>query len=179
MPYTAGGTPAPLTFTIRPKFDWQILLSIAWLCSFGYYAYAAYVSGGRSAHSENFFNVFLFTVAASAGLLGLIRRERIEIYSDQMIWRKTYFGITGSKSAPLADVLGAEWSEGKQRGRHGKGQDYVEFLLPNGSVRACFGITFDEFDQMREDIRNSYPDLIKRWGRATVRSKNFTLLNLN
>ncbi len=179
MPYTVGCTPAPLTFTIRAKFDWQVLLSIGWLCFFGYLAYDAYASGGKSVHSENFFNVAVFTIGALVGLLGLIRRERIEIYSERMIWRKTYFGITRSKEAPLADVLGAEWAEGEQRGRSGKGPDYVEFFLPDGSVKACFGITFEEFDRMREDIRSSFPDLIKRWGRSSVRSKDLTLLNLN
>ncbi len=179
MPYTVGCTPAPLTFTIRPRFDWQVLFSIGWLCFFGYYAYAAYVTGGRSVHSDNIFNVALFTVTAFAGLLVLIRRERIEIYSEQMVWRKTYFGITRSRSAPLDDVLGAEWCEGQQQGRHGKGPDYVEFFLTNGSIKACFGLSFDDFDRMREDIRSSFPELVKRWGRATVQSKDLTLLNLN
>lgn len=179
MPYTVGCTPAPLTFTIRPKFDWKILVSIGWLSFFGYYAYAAYVTGGKSVHSDNIFNVALFTVAAFAGMLSLIRRERIEVYSEQMIWRKTYFGITRSRSAPLADVLGAEWTEGEQRGRHGKGPDYVEFFLPDRSVKACFGLSFDEFDRMRGDIGSSFPELIRRWGRPKVRLKDLTLLNLN
>jgi hypothetical protein len=121
-------------------------------------------------------------VAFSAGisllvLLSLIRRERIEIYSDQMVWRNTYFGITRSTSAPLADILGAEWSEGEPT-RGGKRPDYVEFFLPTGSVKSCYGLTFEEFDQMREDIRTMYPELIHRWGRSSVRSKDLTLLNL-
>jgi hypothetical protein len=111
--------------------------------------------------------------------MSFIRRERVEIYSEQMVWRKTYFGITRSKAAPLADVLGAEWSEGEERHRRGKGPDYVEFFLPSGSVKACYGFTFDDFDRMREDIRTMFPQLIDRWGHGTVRSKEFTLLNLS
>lgn len=111
--------------------------------------------------------------------MAFIRRERIEIYSDQMVWRKTYFGITRSNAAPLDDILGAEWNEGEQRGRQGKGPDYVEFYLPDRSVKACFGFTFDDFDRMCEDIRTMYPQLINRWGKSTVRSKTLTLLNLS
>ena len=63
-----------------------------------------------------------------AVLLSLIRRERIEIYPDRMVWNKTYFGITRSNAAPLADVLGADWSEGEQKGRS-KTPDHVELVV--------------------------------------------------
>ena len=111
-------------------------------------------------------------------LLALIRRERIEIYPDRMVWSKTYFGVTRSKTAPLADVLGAEWNEGEQQRRF-KTPDHVEFYLSTGSVKACYRFTFDEFDKMRQDIGSMYPELIKTCGRAAVHSKNLTLLNLS
>lgn len=176
MPYTVSCTPAPLTFTIRPKFDWQYLLSIAWVCFIGYQVFFV---RWRNLRSNDVFDVVIFAVVSFAVVLSLIRRERIEIYSEQMVWSKTYFGITRSNAAPLADVLGAEWNEGEQRGRGGKGPDYVEFYLSNGSVKACYGFTFDDFERMREDIRSMFPELINRWGRSTVRSKTLTLLNLN
>ena len=44
--------------------------------------------------------------------------------------------------------------------------------------RARSGLTFDEFVRMREEIRSMYPALVKRWGQSSVRSKDFTLLNL-
>jgi hypothetical protein len=173
VPYTVNCNPAPLTFTIRPKFDWQILVSIPWVCFVGYQVFFLRF------RSDNLSEIVIVVAISLAALASFIRRERIEIYSEQMVWRKTYFGITRSNAAPLADVLGAEWNEGEQRGRHGKGPDYVEFYLPNGSVKACFGFTFDDFERMREDIRTMFPQLINRWGQATVRSKDFTLLNLS
>jgi hypothetical protein len=45
-----------------------------------------------------------------------------------MVWNKTYFGITRSNAAPLADILGADWSEGDHEGRS-KTPDHVEFLF--------------------------------------------------
>lgn len=180
VPYTAGCNPAPLTLTIYPKLDWRILASIAWLSFFGYSGYKSFVAGGRAIHWGNILSIIIYEMAALVGLLAMIRRERIEIYSNQMIWRKTYFGVTSSKAAPLADVLGAEWIEhNNSDGDGGKGPDYVEFTLPGGTVKACFGLSFDEFDRMREDIRSMYPELITRWGKLTVRSKHFTMLNLN
>lgn len=89
-----------------------------------------------------------------------------------------WFGIPRVRTVPLAEVLGAEWTEG-QRHEESKGPDFVEFFLPSGSVRACYGFTFEEFDSMREHIRTMYPDLVKRWAASSVRSKDFTLLNLN
>ena len=176
MPYTVSCTPAPLTFTIRPRFDWQFLFSIAWVCFVGYQVIFV---GWRTFRSADVFDFVIFGCVSVAVLLSLIRRERIEIYPDHMVWSKTYFGFTRSNVAALADILGAEWSEGEQRGRQGKGPDYVEFYLPTGSVKACYGFTFDDFDRMREDIRSMYPALIKRWGRSTMRSKTLTLLNLS
>ncbi len=174
MPYTVGCTPAPLTFTVRPRLDWRFFLSIAWACFVGYLAFPWW-----KLHPSDGFFIVTYAAISLVAILSLIRREQIEVYPDQMVWRKTYFGITRSKTAPLADVLGAEWCEGKQRGQRGKGPDYVEFYLPNGSVKACYGFTFDEFDGMRQEISTMYPELIKRWGRSTVYSKNFTLLNLD
>jgi hypothetical protein len=150
------------------------LLTIAWFCFIGYQAFLVHRRDLPDA-----LDIVIFTVISFGVLLSLIRRERIEIYSDQMVWRKTYFGITRSNAAPLADVLGAEWNEGEERGRGGKGPDYVEFYLANGSVKACYGFKFNEFDRMRQDISTMYPELVKRWGRSTVRSKNLTLLNLS
>jgi hypothetical protein len=173
MPYTVGCTPAPLTFTIRPRFGWQSFLGIAWIFFVGY----AVVLG--QFRTPDLFDYILFSLISFSILLAFIRRERVEIYPDQMVWRKTYIGFTRSKAAPLTDVLGAEWNEGEQHGRQGKGPDYVEFYLSNGSVKACYGFTFDEFDRMRNDIRSAYPDLVKRWGRSTPRSKTLTLLNLS
>lgn len=176
MPYTVSCNPAPLTFTIRPKFDWQFFLGIGWLCIFGYQVSYTY---RHKLLSENFAEVLIFGAIALAALMSFIRRERIEIYSEQMVWRKTYFGITRSKAAPLNDVLGAEWNEGEQQDRRGKAPDYVEFYLASGSIRACYGFTFDDFDRMRTDISTMFPQLISRWGQGTVRSKDFTLLNLS
>lgn len=176
MPYTVSCDPAPLTFTIRPKFDWQYVLSLGWV---GFVGYQVFFVGWHKVLTDNAFDLFAFGLVSFGLLLSFIRRERIEIYPDEIVWRKTYFGFTRSNSAALADVHGAEWCEGEQRGRQGKGPDYVEFYLLTGSVKACFGFTFEDFDRMREDIRSMYPDVIKRWGRATVRSKDFTLLNLS
>jgi hypothetical protein len=173
MAYSVSCNPAPLTFTIRPRFGWQSMLGIAWICFIVYR-----LVGWRGARSYDPLDLFGLALISFSVLLSFIRRERIEIYPDQMVWRKTYFGLTHSKTAPLSDVLGAEWNEGEQQGRRGKGPDYVEFYLPNGSVKACYGFTFDDFDRMRNDIRPMYPDVIKRWGRPTTRSKTLTLLNL-
>jgi hypothetical protein len=60
-----------------------------------------------------------------------------------------------------------------------KTPDHVEFYLPAEVVKACYGFTFDEFEKMRQEIGSMYPELTKRWGRATVRSKDLTLLNLS
>jgi len=123
--------------------------------------------------------ILLFVSISFAAILSHVRRERIEIYSDQMIWRRTYFGVTSSKTAPLGEVFGAEWIEGDEDNRRRRGPDHVEFYLATGTIKACFGITFEEFDHMRDDIRAMYPDLVKRWGQSSLRSKEFTLLNLN
>ena len=176
MPYTVGCAPAPLTLTIRPRFDWRSLLAVGWLCFVGYQAF--YFHRNRS-HFDDLFDIVLYALISLGVLLSLIRRERIEIYPDRIVWSKTYFGFTRSNAAPLRDVLGADWNEGEQRGRSGKGPDYVEFYLPAGSVKACYGFTFDDFDRMRQDIRGMYPELINRWGQSGVRSKNLTLLNLS
>jgi hypothetical protein len=45
-----------------------------------------------------------------------------------MVWNKAYFGITRSNAAPLADVLGADWSEGERKGRS-KTPDHVELVV--------------------------------------------------
>lgn len=174
MPYTVSCDPAPLTFTIRPRFTWQSVLGVAWACFIAYQ-----IVGWREERSHNLFNWGIVALMSVIILLSFIRRERIEIYPGRMVWRTTYFGFTHSKTAPLSDVLGAEWYEGDQEGRRGKGPDYVEFYLPNGSVKACFGFTFDDFDRMRNEIRPMYPDVISRWGQSTTRSKTLTLLNLS
>src|SRR5690348_6392462 len=175
MPFTVSCTPAPLTFTIRPRFDWQFLLSIAWVVFIGYELLAG---GWSRIRSADVFDIVIVASVSMAILLSLIRRERIEIYPDRVVWSKTYFGITRAKVSPLADVLGAEWNEGEQQGRQST-PSHVEFYLPTASVKACYGFTFDEFEKMRQDIGTMYPNLIKRWGRATVRSKDLTLLNLS
>jgi hypothetical protein len=175
MPYTVSCTPTPLTFTIRPRFDWQFLLSVAWLGFVGYEVF----TGGWRIHSADVFDIVIFASVSVAFLLSLIRRERIEVYPDRMAWSKTYFGITRAKAALLTDILGAEWNEGEQQGRQSKTPDHVEFYLSTGSVKAGYGLTFDEFEKMRQEIGSMYPELLKRWGRATVRSKNLTLLNLS
>lgn len=176
MPYTISCSPAPLTFTIRPRMDWQVLFSMAWL---GFVAYVLYNPHSRNVSSDSILDFVFLAVASIGVLLALIRRERVEVYPDRMIWSKTYFGFTRSKSAPLSEVLAVEWSEGQQHGNKGKGPDYVEFYLTNGSVKACFGFTFEEFDRMREEVRSMYPDLVKRWGTSRIRSKDLTLLNLS
>lgn len=178
MPYSVGCSPAPLTVSITPRYNWQLPLSVAWV---GFVGYRVFEEKGRINHFDYFFDLAFYGLITLGILLSFIRRERIEIYPDQMIWSKTYFGFTQSTSAPVADVLTIEWNEGEQRGhwRQSKGPDYVEFYLSSGSVKACFGFTFDEFEKMREDIRSMYPDLVKRWGSSTVRSKDFTLLNLS
>src|SRR5260370_26224749 len=131
MPYSVSCTPAPLTLTTRTRFAWQSALGIAWICFVAYQV----VIGWRETRSYDLFDFVLLSLISFSILLSFIRRERIEIYPDQMVWRKTYFGFTHSKAAPLSDVLGAEWNEGEQAGRRGKGPDYVEFYLPNGSVK--------------------------------------------
>jgi len=152
------------------------VLSIAWIC---FIAYRAGFVGVHNAWSKDPLDIIVLALISFFALLSFIRRERIEIYPDQMVWRKTYFGLTRSKAAPLSDVLGAEWNEGSEQGERRKGPDYVEFFLPKGSVKACYGFTFDDFDRMRNDIRPMYPDVIKRWGQTTIRSKDLTLLNLS
>ncbi|MGE5324893.1 MAG: hypothetical protein ACM3SW_18640 [Actinomycetota bacterium] len=175
MPYTVDCSPAPLTFSVRPKVDWLSVLSIAWVCFVAYEAFANW----RKIGSYDPFDLTIFVLASLSVVLSFIRHERIEIYPDQMIWRKTYFGFTRSRSAPLSDVLAAEWNEGDQDEMRRKGPDYVEFYLPNGSVKACYGFTFDDFDRMRNEIRGMYPDVVKRWSQSTTHSKTFTLLNLS
>jgi hypothetical protein len=171
--YTVGCTPAPLTFTIRPKFDWHNLLTIAWMVLIVY-------MGWQNRHSLDYFSIVIFGFIVVTSLLAFVRRERIEIYSERMAWRKTYFAITRSKEAPLDEVLGAEWREGNEGGRgKNRAPDYLEFFLSTGSVKAGFGLTFDEFDRMRYEIGTMFPSLIKRWGTSSIRSKDFTLLNLN
>src|SRR5439155_7735951 len=96
----------------------------AWVCFIGY---EMIFVGWRALRSADVFDVVIFVFVSVAVLLSLIRRERIEIYPDRMVWSKTYFGFTRSNVAPLADILGADWSEGDERGRQGKGPDYVEF----------------------------------------------------
>ncbi len=177
MPYTVACTPAPLTFTIRPKLQWQSLLTVAWFTFIGYEVYLH--DWHRLAAPDRMLDTVLYTLVSLGALLSLIRRERVEIYSEQMIWRKTYFGFTRSNAVPLTEVMGAEWNEGGER-RGGKAPDYVKFYLADGrSIKACFGFTFEDFDRFREDIRTMFPALLKRWGHATVTSNNLTLLNLS
>jgi hypothetical protein len=175
VPYSVGCDPAPLTITVRPRLDWQLVVSAAWICFIGYELYAV---DWHKAGSDFLFDIVFLGLVSFGILVSFIRRERIEIYPDRMIWRKTYFGFTKSRSAPIAEILAIEWNEGEERGRQGKGPDYVEFYLTTASVKACFGFSFEDFEKMREDIRSMYPVLVKRWGTSTVRSKNFTLLNL-
>src|SRR5512146_137834 len=152
VPYTVGCTPAPLTFTIRPKMQWQALLALAWLAFVGYQLYTHDLR--RIAEPESIFDTVVFALVSLGAVLTLIRRERIEVYSEQMVWRKTYFGFTRSTSAPLNDVMGAEWNEGQDR-RGGKAPDYVNFYLADGrTVTGCIGFTFEDFDRFREDIRS-------------------------
>ena len=177
MPYTVGCTPAPLTFTIRPKMQWQALLALAWLAFVGYRIYVH--DWRRIAEPDTIFDTVIFALVSLGALLSFIRRERIEVYSEQMVWRKTYFGLTRSNSAPLNNVMGAEWNEGRNQ-RDGRAPDYVNFYLADGrTIKACIGFTFDDFDRFREDIRSMFPDVIKRWGHSSVTSKSLTLLNLN
>lgn len=178
MPYTVGCTPAPLTFTIRPKMQWQSLLTLAWFAFIGY-EFFVHHRWNRLAAPDQIFDTIMYSLVSLGALVALIRRERIEVYSEQMVWRKTYFGFTTSTSAPLNDVMGAEWNEGKDR-RGGKAPNYVSFYLADGrTITGCIGLTFDDFDRFREDIRSMFPDVIKRWGRPGVTSKNLTLLNLS
>jgi hypothetical protein len=151
------------------------LLSAAWVCFVGHQVLHGH---SRETRSDYIFDIIIFGLVSFGILLSFIRRERIEIYPDQMIWSKTYFAVNRSKAAPLSDILAVEWSEGDQRGE-GKGPDYVEFYLSTGSVKACFGFGFDDLERMREDIRSMYPDLVKRWGTSSVHSKDFTLLTLS
>ena len=176
MPYTVDCSPAPLTFNVRAKFGWQSVLGSAWI---GFIVYEFAVANWRKIGSYDPVDLTIIALISFFAILSFIRRERIEIYPDRMIWRKAYFGFTRSQTAPLSDVLAAEWNEGDQEGRRSKGPDYVEFYLPNGSIRACYGFTFDDFDRMRNEISGMYPDLIKRWSQSTTRSKTFTLLNLS
>ena len=172
MPFTISPTPAPITISIRPRWDWKILLTV--LSGFLY----IFLTDPRSWGGDRVFDSIFMAFILVGAVLYLIRRERIEVYPDQIVWNWTYFGITRKKSAPSVDVLGVEWNEGERQGRRGKGPDYVEFYLPDSSVKTCFGFTFDEFDEMRTAIGSMYPELIKRWGSSTIRSKDFTLLNL-
>jgi hypothetical protein len=174
VPFTVEYAPAPLNFNVRPRFDWKMLLGIPWEC---YIIYELWHDFHQRPNDLNF-DLVLFAIVTAFTILAFIRRESIQIYPDRMVWRKTYFGFPHERSAPLADVLGAQWTEGHQD-RQGKRPDFVEFFLPSKSVKACYGFTFDEFDSMREHIRTMYPDLIKRWGSSSVRSKDFTLLNLH
>ncbi len=176
MSYTLSHTPAPLTFTIWLKPDWQVLPGILWSCFIGYEMFSG---GWRNLGSDHITYTIVLSTGTFAAVLSLIRRERIEVYPDRMVWRKTYFGISREGSAPLGEVLGADWNEGTEKGEENKGPAYVEFFLTTGSVKACFGFKFDDFDRMREEIRGLYPELVGRWTRSSVRSKNFTLLNLN
>lgn len=179
MPYTVGYAPAPLTFAIRPKIDWRTLLVLLWFCYTGYHALEIFRTARRIDHPPDILGLVIFAAATVVAVLSLLRRERIEFYADRVVWRRTYLGVSGSRQAPLAEVVAAQWSEGDDRGRRGKGPDYVEFFLSTGSVQACFGLSFEEWERMREDIRQMYPNLVKRWGAASIHSKDLTLLNLN
>ena len=66
MPYTVGCTPAPVTFTIRPRFGWQFLLSIAWVCFIGY---EMIFVDWRTFRSADIFNVVIFVCVSVAVLL--------------------------------------------------------------------------------------------------------------
>jgi hypothetical protein len=94
--------------------------------------------------SWDFFTLAIFGLVLVTTVLSLIRRERIEIYSERMVWRRTYFAITRSTESPVDEVLGAEWREGDDRGES-KGPTYLEFFLPGNSVKAGFGLTFEDF----------------------------------
>jgi hypothetical protein len=177
FPYTIECTPAPLTLTIRPKPDWHAVIGLAWLAYFLYQVFG--VDWQRVRVQDHLFDLVVLGVFTVATVLSFIRRERIEIYPDRMVWRRTYFGVTRSKEARLEDVFGAEWSEAQDRGEGGRVPEHVEFYVPGATVKACYGFSFEDYDRMREDIRGMYPDLIKRWGRARIQSKDFTLLNLS
>jgi hypothetical protein len=174
MPFTVEFAPAPLNFVVRTGFNWKMLIGIPWECLITFQLWADF----RKHPKHLNFDIVILGSATAVAILAFIRRENIQVYQDRMVWRRTYFGFTFEKSAQIADVLGAEWTEGHQN-REGKRPDYVEFFLPSRSIKAAYGLTFEEFDNMREHIRQMYPDLVKRWGNSSVRSKDFTLLNLH
>ena len=149
---------------------------MSYLCGFVFWLWRGY---WRTFAWERFYQELLLLVFAVIAVLGFIRRERVEVYPDHMVWRKTYFGISRTKVAPIADVNAVEWCEGADSGQGNKLPDYVAFYLSSETVKACFGFTFEDFERMREDIRGLFPDLVKRWGTARVRSNGFTLLNLS
>lgn len=174
MPFTVEYAPAPLNFNIRRGLNWKMLLSIPVELFILYWLFVDSMEHPKRLASD----IVILALSFAATILGFIRRENIQIYSDRIVWRRTYFGFPYERSAPLSDVVGADWMEGKQHGED-KSPDYVEFFLPDTSIRACYGFTFEEFDSMREHIRTMFPDLIKRWGSSSVRSRELTLLNLH
>lgn len=176
MPYTVSCSPAPVTFTIKMRIGWQWLGSVAYVCGFAFWLWRGY---WRDFAWERSYQELLLLIFAVIAVLGFIRRERVEVYPDRIVWRKTYFGISRSKAVPISDVNAVEWCEGDDTGHGNKTPDYVAFYLPSETVKACYGFTFEDFERMREDIRGLFPDLVKRWGNASVRSKEFTLLNLS
>src|SRR5260370_7563391 len=107
MPYSVSCTPAPLTFTIRTRFAWQSALGIAWICFVAYQVVIVW----RETRSYDLFVFVLLSLISFSILLSFIRRDRIQIYPDQIVWRKTYFAFTPSKAAPLSDILRANCNE--------------------------------------------------------------------
>ena len=172
MPFEVSAAPAPLTFTIRPRFGWQGAVSILWFLVITYLIF----NDGESNILLIKLLVWLFLFFGLIWFLSLFRRERIEIYPDEMVWKKTTFGITTLKRTPLEDVRAAQWNESDERSE--RGPSYIAFYVPGGIVRAGFTLTFEEFNLFREQIHGMYPALYDRWATAGVQSDGLTLLNL-
>jgi hypothetical protein len=171
VPFTVSCSPAPLTFTIWPNWQKTIYKSL------GSIAFVAFYFLSNKVQRNSSLDWFLPT-ATLMGLFVLIRRERIEIYSDSLIFHRLYLGISRTKSVPFAEVLGVEWHEANEEGES-KSPSYLEFYTLADSIRAGITLSFEEYEQFREQVRMMYPELGRRWGKAVVRSKDLTLLNLS
>ena len=159
-----------MTFTIWPNWKKTAYGSISWLVFLCIYFFTNRI--------ERVDTVTLYiSIGSIIGLIAIIRRERIEIYPDSIIIRQLYLGIPRTRSAPFNEVLGVEWNEGNDR-REDRSPSYLEFYTSSGSIRGGYTLTFEEYEVFRAQVRMMYPELDKRWGKAVIRSKDLTLLNL-
>jgi hypothetical protein len=170
VPFTVSASPAPLTFTLSASLKNVLFGSVGLIVSVSSYVFTQEIPKSSTLN-------FFFVLGSVTALNALIRRERIEIYPDSLRFRKIYFGIPMTKSILVDEVLGLEWVEGNEEGKN-RSPSYLEFYTTQGSIKAGYSLTFEEYERFRGEVRMLYPHLDIRWDEARVRSKDFTLLNL-